>query len=275
MTRPYAEVIGDPISHSKSPLIHNFWLQKLGIDAEYRVCHVTPDELGDYFARRRGDAAWRGCNVTIPHKVAALAFVDERDSSVAAVEAANCIVSHDGKLVAHNTDITGVDAALPSARKSVCLIGAGGAARSAIPPLNAMSAFDIRVLARDVDKAKAALADFEDNFTFFGFDHAIDAMQGAQGVINASPLGMLGQAPMPQAVLDALFLTDPNAYVFDMVYAPLETELLRITRLSGRQAIDGLVMLVGQAGGAFSQFFGQHPDPSRQYYAELRALLTA
>ena len=275
MTRPYAEVIGDPISHSKSPLIHNFWLNKLGIDAEYRACHVTPDELGDYFARRRGDAAWRGCNVTIPHKVDVLAFVDQPDSSVADVGAANCIVPHDGKLVAHNTDIRGVDAALPSVRNSVCLIGAGGAARSAIPSLKAMSAFDIRILARDVSKAKVALADFDVDFTFFGFDHAIDAMQGAQGVINASPLGMAGQAPMPQAVLEAVSLTDPNSYVFDMVYAPLETELLSTAKHSGRQAIDGLVMLVGQAGGAFSQFFGQHPDPSRQHGAELRALLTA
>ena len=234
-----------------------------------------PDELVDYFARRRGDAAWRGCNITIPHKVSALAFVDECDSSVAEVGAANCIVSHGGKLVAHNTDISGVDAALLPGRKSVCLIGAGGAARSAIPSLKAMSAFDIRVLARDVDKAKAALADFHDVFTFFGFDHAIDAMQGAQGVINASPLGMAGQTPMPQAVLEAVSLTNPNAYVFDMVYAPLETELLRMARLHGRDAIDGLEMLVGQAGGAFSQFFGQHPDPSRQHDAELHALLTA
>ena len=275
MTRAYAEVIGDPISHSKSPLIHNFWLNKLGIDAEYRACHVTPDKLSDYFARRRGDAAWRGCNVTIPHKVSALAFVDECDSSVTTVGAANCIVPHDGQLVAHNTDISGVDAALPSVRSSVCLIGAGGAARSAIPSLNAMSAFDIRVLARDVGKAKATLAGFGCDFTFFDFDHAADAMQGAQAVINASPLGMAGQAPMPQTVLDAVSRTDTNAYVFDMVYAPLETELLRTARLSGREAIDGLVMLVGQAGGAFSQFFGQHPDPSHQYDAELRALLIA
>ena len=76
MSRPYAEVIGDPISHSKSPLIHNFWLGKLGIDAEYRACHVRPEELADYFAQRREDADWRGCNITVPHKEAATHCVE-------------------------------------------------------------------------------------------------------------------------------------------------------------------------------------------------------
>jgi shikimate dehydrogenase len=273
VSRPYAEVIGDPIAHSKSPLIHNFWLGKLGIDAKYRACHVRPEELADYFAQRSGDAEWRGCNVTIPHKLSVLEFVKEMDSSVEDVGAANCIVPRDGKLVAFNTDTAGVDSALPGVHNSVCLIGAGGAARAAIPPLDVMRALDIRVLARDPAKAAKAFSDFNFDFKFMRFDEAADAMREAEGVINASPLGMVGQPPMPQAVIDALSLTQPDSYVFDMVYAPLETDLLRAARVLGRETVDGLTMLIGQAGRAFRLFFGQ--SAPRQHDAELRALLTA
>ena len=273
MSRPYAEVIGDPIAHSKSSLIHNFWLRMLGIDAEYRACHVRPEELADYFARRREDADWRGCNVTIPHKLSVLKFVDRRDSFVEAVGAANCIVPRDGQLVAFNTDIAGVDSALPGVHNSVCLIGAGGAARAAIPSLDVMCALDIRVLARDPAKAAKSFSDFDHDFRFLGFDEAADAMRGADGVINASPLGMVGQPPMPQAVIAALGVTEPDSYVFDMVYAPLETELLKAARALGKDAVDGLTMLIGQAAAAFELFFGQ-PAP-RKYDAELRALLTS
>lgn len=274
MSRPYAEVIGDPIAHSKSPLIHNFWLGKLGIDAEYRACHVRPEELADYFAQRRRDTEWRGCNVTIPHKVSALEFAEEHDSSVKDVGAANCIVLQEGRLVAYNTDTGGVDVALPGVHNSVCLIGAGGAARAAIPSLDVMCAMDIRFIARDPAKAAAAFANLDYDFTFFTFEEAARAMLEVDGVINASPLGMVGEPAMPKAVLDSLSQTRPSAYVFDMVYAPLETDLLKTARAQDRIAIDGLTMLIGQASVAFLLFFGEHPDPSRQFDAELRALLT-
>jgi shikimate dehydrogenase len=272
VSRPYAEVIGDPISHSKSPLIHNFWLEKLGIDAEYRACHVRSEELEDYFAQRRGDAEWRGCNVTIPHKVSVLDFVDEREGSVEEVGAANCIVAKDGKLAALNTDIAGVDAALPYAHDSVCIIGAGGAARAAIPTLDVLCALDIRFVVRNPAKAARSFVDMDYDFRFFSLEEAEVAMRGVDGVINASPMGMTGQEAMPAAILDALRFADPQAYVFDMVYSPLETDLLKTAKASGRQAIDGLTMLIGQAGGAFRQFFGQLPP--REHDAELRALLT-
>lgn len=275
MSRPYAEVIGDPIDHSKSPMIHNFWLKKLGIDAEYRACHVRPEELADYFARRREEADWRGCNVTIPHKISVLDFVDERDSSVENVGAANCILPKDGKLVAWNTDTAGVDTALPYAHNSVCIIGAGGAARAAIPSLDVMCALDIRILVRDPVKAARSFPNLDYDLRFFPLDQAREAMRDAEGVINASPMGMSGQPPMPQAILDAVSYADPNAYVFDMVYSPLETDLLKAAKASGREAIDGLTMLIGQAGGAFLGFFGQWPDPEGIYDVELRALLTS
>ena len=272
--RPYAEVIGDPIAHSKSPLIHNFWLGKLGIDAEYRACHVRSEELEDYFARRREDAKWRGCNVTIPHKLNVLEFATERGGSVSNVGAANCIVPRDGKLLAFNTDTDGVMAAIPNNGSPICMIGAGGAARAVMPILDFwVSAWALRVIARDPIKAAAAL-DPENTYhvEFFGFDDAQDAVGGAEGIINASPLGMTGQPLMPQAVIDALYWSASNAWVFDMVYAPLETDLLKAARANGLATVDGLVMLVGQAAVAFEKFFGQ-PAP-REHDAELRALLT-
>lgn len=273
MSRPYAEVIGDPIAHSKSPLIHNFWLEKLGIDAEYRACHVRPEELADYFARRRGDAEWRGCNVTIPHKVAVLEIADELDENVEAVGAANCIFRSGEKLVAANTDTAGVFQAIPRNDIPICMIGAGGAARAVMPILDFwVSAWDLRVIARDPVKAAAALDPGNIyHIEFHDFDGARQALRGAKGVINASPLGMTGQPPMPKPILESLSQTDPNAWVFDMVYSPLETGLLRAARTSKLEAVDGLVMLVGQAKTAFEHFFGVRPDDSLD--AELRELL--
>ena len=103
----YAEVIGDPIAHSKSPLIHTFWLKALGIEGEYRAAHVTAEGLGDYFAARRADPDWLGCNITIPHKETALAFVEDRGDVKASIGAINLAFRSDGALVGTNTDAAG------------------------------------------------------------------------------------------------------------------------------------------------------------------------
>lgn len=276
MTRPYAEVIGDPIAHSKSPLIHNFWLARLGIDAEYRACRVLPDELADYFARRRGDAEWRGCNVTIPHKQAVAALIAFGDGKEAALGAANTIVpSSDRQLRAFNTDVVGVREALEGAVRVgawVVVIGAGGAARAAFRALEAKRAGEVLVMGRNAEKAVESTRQFD----IFGVGVPMedaDSISDADLLINASPLGMIGQPPMPEAIVDAVAMMADASAVFDMVYTPLETPLLAAARLHGKRAIDGLTMLVGQAAAAFEFFFGQ-PAP-REHDAELRALLTA
>jgi shikimate dehydrogenase len=273
VSRPYAEVIGDPIAQSKSPLIHNFWLAKLGIDAEYRACHVRAEELADYFAQRRGDPVWRGCNVTIPHKVSVVSLADESGFAVTNIGASNCVVPREGKLVADNTDIAGVDKSVIWVGSPTCIIGAGGAARAVLPTLDAyVACYPLHVIARDTVKAVDALNAENLDIKIFGFDNAAEAMRHATGIINASPLGMVGQPAMPATVLEALGQTRPGAPVFDMVYAPLETELLKTARNLGRETVDGLVMLIAQAAAAFELFFGQ-PAP-REHDAELRALLT-
>lgn len=283
MTRPYAEVIGDPIAHSKSPLIHNFWLGKLGIDAEYRACHVRPEELADYFARRRGDAAWRGCNVTIPHKEAALRFVEPFDRLPTEIGAINTVSrsrnpERPGVLLGDNTDVDGVLAAIDSAGWQrdagiSCIVGAGGAAKAAIYALGLAQASELRIVARRREQGQALLAKSGLPGGVYDFEDCGVAFHGAETVINASPLGMIGKSAMPGQALEALESTTPEALVFDMVYVPLETEFLAKARNLGRSARDGLLMLVAQADTAFCEIFG--PSPPREHDAELRALLIA
>lgn len=266
MTRTYAEVIGDPIAHSKSPLIHNFWLKKLGIDAEYRACHVRPDELKDYFARRRGDADWRGCNVTVPHKIAAMAWVDSVASGAQAIGAINTVVCGNG-LVGHNTDIAGFLEPLGNQRFDVVtVIGAGGAARAVLAGLASRGVRWVSLQNRSVDKAQALLAEFELDGCAVALGEVVPT---AELLVNTSSLGMAGQPEVPsleQCVAD-------GGLIYDIVYAPLETGLLKAARARGQKTIDGLAMLIGQAAVAFELIFGQ-PAP-RLHDAELRALLTA
>jgi shikimate dehydrogenase len=273
---PYAEVIGTPIAHSKSPLIHGFWLHRLHIAAHYEPCHVMPAELADYLGLRRTERAWRGCNVTIPHKEAAVLQVDVLDERAAAVGAVNTIVhQHDRTLLGTNTDVDGVAEAVAAGRWSsgpAVVLGAGGAARAAFAFL-AQAGAEVRVLARDPDKARRAATDCGLDAEVFPFAAASGAFAGAGLLINATQLGMSGQAAMPGFVLDELARMAPGAVVFDMVYAPLETDLLAAARARGLAAVDGLTMLIGQAATAFAKFFG-HPPP-REFDADLRDLLMA
>jgi len=164
--KPYAEVIGDPIVQSKSPAIHNFWLSKLGIQGEYRACHVTPGELETYFARRRGDPDWRGCNITMPHKQAAMAWLDAIDPQAKRIGAVNTVVrGADGRLTGYNTDAPGFLEPLQPLLADTHLfrmariLGAGGAARAIVAAL-ADEGFTLVLAARDPAKARALLDDW-------------------------------------------------------------------------------------------------------------------
>lgn len=277
MSKPYAEVIGDPISHSKSPLIHGFWLEKLGIDAEYKACHVRSEQLGDYFAQRRGDAKWRGCNVTIPHKQEIAQQIENVDRKAKAIGAVNTVYRGEGgKLAGTNTDVEGVAEALGGLDlegREATVIGAGGAARAAFALLAGSKCTSVHVMARNPQKAVKVA----DECGLFAIGHLLapdsPAFDGSLLLINATQLGMNGQERMPGFVLSQLDELAEGALVFDMVYAPLETDLLAAARRQGIRTSDGLAMLIGQAAVAFEKFFGQ-PAP-REHDAELRALLTA
>ena len=275
MVVPYAEVVGDPISHSKSPLIHEFWLGKLRISGDYKQTLVAKGELASHFERRIRDTEWRGCSVTAPLKEAAARLVP--DPGLSRIGAANTIVpAADGALKSTNTDVDGVAAALTSkieAVRRVCIIGSGGAARAALEHLRGRPGVRVNLVARSHDRANALQTRFGMEGEAFGFADGRAAFAGADLLINATPLGMTGMPEMPLPILDALDVASEDALVFDMVYSPIESELLRRAREHGRRTEDGLTMLIGQAAPAFELFFGA-PAP-REHDRELRELLTS
>ena len=275
---PYAEVIGDPIAHSKSPLIHKFWLEKLGIDADYRAKRVMADELPPYFEARRTDPDWRGCNVTIPHKQSVIPLLDQRDDF--GIGAVNCVVPRNG-LFGMNTDIAGIGAALPfgvDTSAPVCIIGAGGAAKAVVAELDARAVFQFNLLVRDKQQGLELIGPDAEYCRVFSLEEAKAALSGCVGVINASPLGMTGFPAMPETVLEGLggvrrggFIRQ-SGFALDLVYSPLETAFLARARQEKLQVIDGLTVLIGQAASAFEMFYGALAP--REHDAQLRELLT-
>lgn len=275
MTR-YAEVIGDPVAHSKSPDIHRHWLARLAISGDYRKTRVTPDELASYLQARRSDPDWRGCNVTIPHKEAMASLLDEIAPDAAAIGAVNCVVREGERLVGYNSDMNGIAAALgakPLGSRHVAVIGAGGAARAMLAYLAGRQPASIAIVARDPAKAEPlrTLADGVD-LRFLALENAEIALEGAALIVNASPLGMDGAPAMPEDLLRAVEANARGAILFDMVYQPLETEFLRRGAAAGGEPVDGLTMLIGQARSAFERFFRVEPPSSN---TEVRAVLSA
>ena len=265
MTR-YAEVIGDPISHSKSPLIHNFWLEKLGLDAEYRSCHVKPEELEDYFSDRRADSSWLGCNITLPHKVAALEFVSDPGGVRGSIGAVNTVFrGEQNNLIGTNTDAGGFY--LPIANmnligQTAIVVGAGGAARAVLFALKQAGIGNIILLARNGLKAAGILAQLGIKGEILPMDCKLPP---AALLVNTSPLGMTGQLPLE---IDLTPLPE-DAVVYDIVYTPIETQLLKAARGRRLETVDGLGMFIGQAALAFELFFGaappeDHDDELRQ-----------
>jgi len=267
---PYAEVIGDPIGHSKSPLIHNHWLGELAIEAEYRKTHVTRDGLAAYFLNRRSDPDWLGCNVTIPHKVAVMDYVTDPSDIRGRIGAMNTVACETGgPLIGTNTDAGGFLQPLQQAKwkgREAVLIGAGGAALAIGFALAAIGVDSLTVMARDAAKGQALLDHVGVRGRVIGFT---DPLPATRLLVNSSPLGMAGQ---PALDLDLAPLPG-DATVYDIVYAPLETGLLRAARTRDLTTIDGLAMLIGQAALAFEIFFDAIP-PRDDGDAALRALLT-
>jgi shikimate dehydrogenase len=270
MTSPYAEVIGDPIAHSKSPLIHKFWLAKLGIEADYRATLVHPDDLEKFVAGRISDPDWRGCNVTIPHKIAVMDHVADPGNVRASIGAMNTLAwGEDGEVMGTNTDAAGFyapisDMILEGAQ--VAVIGSGGAARAVLFALARCDVGEVALFVRNPLKGAGLLA----HFGLKGSVHKLEApLPPASLLVNATSLGMTGQLPL---IVD-LSPLPRDAVVYDLVYAPLLTPLLTAAEKRKLATVDGLEMLVGQAAFAFELFFGA--PPPRECDDELRALLTA
>jgi shikimate dehydrogenase len=263
MSLPYAELIGDPVSHSLSPEIHNHWLSQLGIVGEYRSTRVSAGELASFLEARAGDPDWLGCNLTMPLKNRAFDLVVPGDETASRVGAFNTVFRRGGSLVGINTDCEAIEQALAAREVRPCraaILGSGGAASAAIEAFRRLDVPHIVLIVR----SSAAAAGLLDRFGLQGEIMAWGEMPATDLLINATPLGMIGNEPL-DVDLDHL---PSGATVFDMVYSPLETGLLASARRRGLATIDGLEMLILQAATAFSCFFAAEPD--RNEFASLR-----
>lgn len=256
-----AFVIGYPIGHSKSPLIHGTWIAEYGLEASYEPIEVAPEALADFIARVR-DGEFVGGNVTIPHKEAVMALSDEVDPLAAKIGAVNTLVVRDGRILGSNTDYMGflanLDAGAPGWDRgldSAIVLGAGGASRAILAGLIDRGVARIDLLNRTSARAETLAADFGASVHPGALTDFAARAESAGLVVNTSSVGMGGTA-FEGIALSAL---SPRAVVTDIVYTPLVTPLLAQAGERGLATVDGLGMLLHQAVPGFTAWFGKKP----------------
>ncbi|HEX3919840.1 MAG TPA: shikimate dehydrogenase [Caulobacteraceae bacterium] len=262
-----AGVVGSPVTHSLSPLIHNAWIAAAGLDAVYAPFSPPPEHAEAFIQGLRG-GAMRGLNVTVPYKEIALALANRISASASRAGAANILVfERDGEIFADNSDGLGMLAALTEqapdfdvAEGPAVILGAGGAARGAAAALADAGTPEIRLVNRTPAHAEVLAAAVGGPCRIADPDRAFE---GVRLIVNATTLG-LGGGEGPPAVLK------PGIVVLDMVYRPLRTEFLARAAAAGCVTVDGLAMLIGQAAPSFEAFFGRPPPPM-----DVRALCLA
>ena len=265
-------VIGWPVAHSRSPLIHGYWIKQHKLAADYRREALKPDEVASFLSNL-SSRGYVGCNVTLPHKEAALA-ASTPDDRARAVGAANTLWLEGARLLSTNTDVEGftnnLDAAVPdwdADRGEAVVLGAGGSARAVVYGLIERGIAKIHVVNRTLDRANELRERFGPAVRPAGWEALPHLLSRAGLLVNTTLLGMVGQAKLE---IDLTPLPD-GAVVADLVYAPLETELLAAGRRRGLATADGLGMLLHQAVRGFSLWFGVRPEVT----PELRALIEA
>ncbi len=266
-------IIGHPVAHSRSPLIHNHWLSMHGIAGEYVREDVLPAEI-ETFLKNFPRSVYIGGNVTVPHKEIAFAVVAARDPIAEALGAVNTLWHENGKLFGANTDVYGFLAHLDKSAprwaertKTALVLGAGGSARAAIYGLLARGVEKILVANRTRARAERLAAHFQNRIVPIAMGDISSRLAEADLLVNTTTLGMRGEPPLE---IDLVALKR-GAAVYDLVYAPLETPLLARARAGGYLAVDGLGMLMHQAVPAFERWFGVRPKVT----SELRALVVA
>lgn len=266
-------VIGWPVEHSRSPLIHGYWLKQHGIDGTYTKEAVRPEAVAG-FLRSLAAQGFVGCNVTVPHKEAAYSLADEREDSARAVLAANTLWLEGGKLHAANTDtygfMTHLGLTVPDWRAHdgpVCVLGAGGAARAIVYGFLEAGVDEVRVFNRTRSRAEAVAEQFGPRVKVFDWENRSDASRNAAVLVNTTAAGLKGAGTL--GIDFGGF--NPACVVSDIVYVPLETELLTQARSHGLRTVDGLGMLLHQAVPGFEKWFGVRPQVTKQ----LRDILVA
>ncbi|MFA7440181.1 MAG: shikimate dehydrogenase [Sphingomonadaceae bacterium] len=271
MNRPLpavAGVMGWPVAQSKSPLIHRFWLSALKMDGDYSRFAVTPESLGQAILALPS-LGLRGVNVTVPHKIAVMEYLDHIEPAAREIGAVNTVVVRENGLVGANTDVAGF--LEPLAAKNLegehaVVLGAGGAARAVLAGLRQRQIASVTLVVRNMYAGEELLE--QAGISGKVQDFASSLPGDCCLLVNATSLGMQGK---PALDVDLSPLRSECA-VYDLVYAPLSTGLLQAARRHGLTTIDGLSMLIGQADHAFRKFFEAVPPRSRD--AELRSILT-
>jgi shikimate dehydrogenase len=264
-------VIAWPAGHSRSPLIHSYWIEQHKLDAEYRREAVPPEKFTEFIANLRNNG-YIGANITVPHKEAALRLSDP-DDRARAVGAANTLWYDDSRLRSTNTDVEGflanLDAATPGwdrGLSTAVVLGAGGGARAVIFALLAREVGRIYVINRTVARANALRKQFGARVQVAGWEETTGLLGGAGLLVNTTTLGMVGQPP-----LEFNLRCPASLVVADLVYDPLVTRLLASARARGLRTADGLGMLLHQAVRGFQLWFGVRPEVT----PELRSLVEA
>jgi shikimate dehydrogenase len=264
-------VIAWPAGHSRSPIIHNYWIKQHKFDAEYRREAVPPEKFADFVSNLRANG-YIGANISVPHKEVALKLT-EPDDRARAVGAANALWYDDNRLRSTNTDVEGflanLDAATPGwdrGLSTAVVLGAGGGARAVIFALLVREVGRVYVINRTAERAKALQKKFGNRLQVASWDETTGLLGGAGLLVNTTTLGMVGQPP-----LELNLRCPPSLVVADLVYDPLVTGLLAGARARGLRTADGLGMLLHQAVRGFQLWFGVRPEVT----AELRALVEA
>jgi shikimate dehydrogenase len=271
-TRPAACVVGYPARHSRSPMLHGYWIKRYGLDADYRAEEIPPGEIRE-FLTHLADHGYVGCNVTMPHKDVAFEL-SEPDERAIAVGAANTLWLENGRLRSTNTDIEGflgaLDAAAPGwdqRTSEAIVLGAGGAGRALVYGLIERGIGSIHLVNRTVEKSEAMRERFGERVIPARWDQLPELLSGARLLANATSLGMHDQPPLE---IDITNMAD-DAVVSDIVYVPLTTPLLAAAKARGLATSNGLDMLLHQAVRGFELWFGKRPEVTRELYDLLAA----
>jgi len=271
-----AGVMGWPVGHSRSPVIHNYLMEKHGLTGAYVPLAITPQNL-DAALRGLFPLGFSGCNITIPHKEQAFTIVDAIDPVARSIGAISCVsVRPDGALAGTNNDAFGFIENVLQQRPAwradagpAVVIGAGGGARAVVYALADRGATEIRLVNRTLPRASALAQEFGSPVNVVGWDERSRALQGAAMVVNTTSQGMVGNAPL-DLPLDEL----PNtALVCDIVYVPIETPLLAAARRRGNPTVDGLGMLLHQVRPAWRAWFNIDPQITPELRAKVEATL--
>ncbi|MTD94942.1 shikimate dehydrogenase [Hyphomicrobium sp. xq] len=266
-------VIGWPVEHSRSPLIHGYWLKEYGIDGSYTKEAVRAEEVAE-FLRGLKERGFVGCNVTVPHKEMAFAIAEEAEESARVVQAANTLWLEGDRLFAANTDTYGfmtyLSHSVPDWRAHdgpVCVLGAGGAARAIVYGFLDAGVDEVRVFNRTRSRAEAIAEQFGPRVKAFDWTNRSDGARDACVLVNTTAAGLKGAGTLGMDFGGF----NQDCVVADIVYVPLETEFLAQARAQGLRTVDGLGMLLHQAVPGFEKWFGVRP----QVTDKLRAVLVA